>query len=68
MRQRRRAADPAAQLCVKLIEEGAIAQIPIDSGLQPIERRHERLGHVTAAERAEAAARIGIFALEHASP
>jgi hypothetical protein len=67
MRQRRRAADPAAQLRVKLIEEGAIAQIPIDAGLQPVERRHECLGHVAAAEWPEAAARIGIFAPEHAS-
>jgi len=67
VRQRRRAADPAAQLGVKFIEERAIAQMPIDAGLQSIERGDGRLRHVAAAERPEAAARVGIFALQHAS-
>ena len=64
VRQRRRPADPAAQLGVKLGEEVAVAQIAIDARLQTIERRHERLGHVAAAERPEAAARVGILALQ----
>ena len=67
VRQRRRPADPAAQLGVKFVAgTSRIAQIAIDAGLQAIERRHERLGHVAAAERPEAAARVGIRALQDA--
>jgi hypothetical protein len=66
MRERRRPPDPAAQLGVKFIEESAVAQVTIDARLQAVERRHQRLRHIAPAERPEAAARVGIFALQHA--
>ena len=64
VRQRRRPADPAAAARREIRRgKSRIAQVAIDAGLQAIERRHERLGHVAPAERPEAAARVGIVAL-----
>ena len=44
-------------------EKLRIAQVAIDAGLQAIERRHQRLRHVAAAEGTEAAALVGIGVL-----
>jgi hypothetical protein len=66
MRERRRPTDPAAQLGMKFVEESTVAQVAIDTCLQAVERGHERLGHISSAERSEAAARVGILALQHA--
>ena len=60
MSQRRRPADPAVELLVKLGEKFRIAQEAVDTFLQTIERRHERFWNVTATERAEAPALVGI--------
>ena len=38
----------------------ALCKIAIDARLQPVERRHQGLGHIAAAESAVAAAGIGI--------
>jgi hypothetical protein len=36
-----------------------LMQIAVDAGLQPIERRHQRFGHVAAAECAETSLGVG---------
>ena len=58
-RERRRPADPGAQLRLELGAEARLAQVGAHALLEPVERRHQRLGHVAAAERPVAAARVG---------
>ena len=57
-RQRRRPADPGAQLRVELGLERGIRQDVAHALLEAIERRHQRFGHVASAERPEATARV----------
>jgi hypothetical protein len=54
-RQRRRTAYPALELLLEFRLKIRLMQIAIDTGLQPIERRHQGFRHVTAANGAEAA-------------
>ena len=58
-RERRRASDPGAQLALELGAKAGSAQVGAHALLEPVERRHQRLGHVAPAERAEAAALVG---------
>ena len=62
--KRRGPANPGAQLHVELGLEGGIRQDVADALFEAIERRHECLGHVAPAERAEAAARVRKLAAE----
>src|SRR5690606_16833338 len=60
VRERRRPSYPRFELGVEDLEKLRIAQVTIDTALQPIERGNERLGHIAPAERTESAARVGI--------
>src|SRR5262249_10116176 len=57
-------ADPGGELAGELGLEFRGMKMLAHAALQALERRDERLGHVTPAERAEAAARVGKFTVE----
>jgi hypothetical protein len=59
VRQRRRAADPFAQLALELHLEPGIMQVLFHARFESLECRHQRLGDVAPAERAEAPALVG---------
>ena len=54
MRQRRRPANPVAQLRPVLLPKFVTWQVFPDAALEPLKRRHEGLGNIATAERAEA--------------
>ena len=58
MRQRRRPANPVAQLCPVLFLKFITWQVLPDATLEPFERRHEGLGNIATAEWAKSAALI----------
>src|ERR1700734_2447904 len=55
VRQRRGTAHPSVELALQLRLKILAMQMPVDAGLQPVERGHQRLRYVAAAERAVAA-------------
>jgi hypothetical protein len=55
VRQRRGSAHPGGELAMQLSLKILAMQIAVDAGLQAVQRRHQGLGHVAAAERAVAA-------------
>ena len=61
VRERGGTSDPARELARELGLEVRRVQVLLDAGFEFLERGEQRLGDVTAAERAEAAARVGIF-------
>ena len=63
-RERGGPADPARELARELGLEIRRVQVLLDAGFEFLERGEQRLGDVAAAERAEAAARVGIFSGE----
>ena len=56
--------DPARELARELGLEVGGVQVLLHAGFELLEGGEQRLGHVPAAERAEAAARVGIFSGE----
>ena len=62
VRERRRPADPLAQLPLVVGLEAGLVQVLLYACLQAFECRHQGLGHVAATERAEAAAIVWQFA------
>ena len=57
-------AHPARQFARELGLELRRVQVLLDAGFEFLERGEQRLGHIAAAERAEAAARVGILSGE----
>ncbi len=53
------AAHPGLELEIELRLKVGVVQIPLDAGLQPIERRHQGLRNIASAEGTETAAGIG---------
>ena len=59
MRERRGTPDPVAKFALELRSKSRVGQDAAHAFLEPIERGHERLGHVAPAERTESSARVG---------
>src|SRR5258708_8592680 len=59
MRKSGGTAHPGGEFMIELGLKFGVLQIPLDTRLQPIERRHQGLGNVAPAEGAVAAAGVG---------